>query len=377
MTKKIKIFVDAHVFDSGFQGTRTFIKEIYNCLAQKEGLLLYLAAYNIDTLKENFPEVKNISYIKYKSTSRIKRLLFEIPRIIKQNKIDFAHFQYISPLPVKNCRYIVTLHDILFQDYPMEYPWAYRIFRNYLFRKSIQRAAIKTTVSQYSKEQIAYHYKIRREELHIVPNGVNNSFGQSFASRAAAAEFISSKYGIKYFMLYVSRIEPRKNHLMLLNAFQQLRLEDKNISLVFIGMESIAVPDLKGLLQGSQDLPGKYLYWYQQVDQYDLEAFYLAASLFVFPSKSEGFGIPPLEAGLCKTPVLCSRSTAMKDFTFFYPYTFDPNSVTQLTEGLLSMIKHPPSNEYLQHIRQEILEKYSWRKSGEIIYSLIKSYPNL
>src|SRR5450432_1533873 len=153
----IRIFVDAHVFDGEFQGTRTFIKEIYTIFARKNDVQLYLGAHNIDNLKESFSESENVHFVKYKSTSTLRRLLYETPAIIKKYDIQYAHFQYISPIQ-KDCKFIVTIHDLLFIEYPREFPFLYRWTRRLIFKISAVKADIVTTVSQYSKSSIQKHF---------------------------------------------------------------------------------------------------------------------------------------------------------------------------------------------------------------------------
>ena len=67
MKESIRLFADAHILDGEFQGSRTFLREIYNILSQKENIEIYLGAYNISSLEKNFSNVKNIRFIKYKS----------------------------------------------------------------------------------------------------------------------------------------------------------------------------------------------------------------------------------------------------------------------------------------------------------------------
>src|SRR6266496_2117905 len=124
-SSSIKLFVDAHVFDNGYQGTRTFIKGIYSILAQNNNVRLFLGAYDIDNLERNFSR-GDISFIKYRSASSLFRLGYDIPSIIRRYKINYAHFQYICPV-IKNCRFIVTTHDVIFNEYPDEFSKDYRI----------------------------------------------------------------------------------------------------------------------------------------------------------------------------------------------------------------------------------------------------------
>ena len=102
----MKLFVDCHVFDGKFQGTRTYIQGIYTNLLHHKEIDYYFAARDIKNLKRIFGESENVHYITLKSKGSLSRLIFEIPSIIKKYNIDYAHFQYISPL-IKNCKEII------------------------------------------------------------------------------------------------------------------------------------------------------------------------------------------------------------------------------------------------------------------------------
>lgn len=367
----IKIFVDAHVFDGEFQGTRTFIKGIYTILAAKADVHLYLGANNIDILKTEFPAASNISYIKYKSKSSLGRLLYEIPAIIKKHNIQYAHFQYISPLR-KTCKFIVTIHDLLFIDYPQEFPFLYRWIRTVIFRLSSVRADILSTVSQYSKECIHKHFRIDLNRIHIIPNGVSANFFQPY-DRSAAKEFILKKYAIENFLLYVSRIEPRKNHILLVRAFIDLELYKQEIRLVLIGHKSITASVMDDFLDNLSSDIRRYIHVIYEINDNDLIAFYRAANIFIYPSKAEGFGIPPLEAAALKIPVLCSNTTAMSEFSFFRESFFDPFDYGSFKSKLSGIVNRPPEINELNHIAKLIGTQYSWDHSADTLYELIKT----
>ena len=112
----MKILVDAHIFDHSYQGTSTYIAGLYNAMVKISGVEITLCAHDIKNLKDHFKD-PNFKFIPLTSTSKWKRLSEEIPAITKQNKYDFAHFQYITPL-FKHSKFITTTHDILFMDFP-------------------------------------------------------------------------------------------------------------------------------------------------------------------------------------------------------------------------------------------------------------------
>lgn len=369
--KRIRLLVDAHCFDSEYQGSRTFLLGIYSVLAKKENLLLFIAAHDVQKARSGFPPAGNIVYLRYRSRSSLVRLTYEIPVLIKKHKIDFAHFQYITPFK-KNCRQIVTIHDVLFNDYTGEFPFLYRLLRKRLFQRSVQTADVLTTVSAYSKAAIQKHLKTGTKKLHLIPNGVNPVYFSSY-DKLQAKSSIKEKYGLQNFILYVSRIEPRKNHLGLLKAFLELKLYANNYHLVFIGAASLRVPQLQTLLSTLPNEVRAFVFIREQVDEAELLQFYRAADVFVYPSKAEGFGIPPLEAGAAGVPVICSNTTAMQDYPFFRPYHIDPNDPVQLKETLAQAIRSKHDQTKLDSIADTIQCRYSWEAVAEKLYQLLLS----
>lgn len=372
--KTIKIFVDAHGFDTSYQGVQSFLRQLYNALLQYYPQLdIYMGAYHADRIQQAFPLLPKRNILSYKTLRPAAwRFVSDIPRLLKQYPFQFAHFQYIAPRQQPGCRYIVTLHDVLFKDYPSAFPWLFRQSRNYLFGNSIKRAAIKTTVSTYAKERIAHHYAITPQQLHIIPNSIG-PIPFSFEKEIASAE-VKKQYGLDNFILYVSRIEPRKNHIALLQAWLELKLYKQGISLVFIGSNH---NQASALFREVQQLPKEAALFFRYIEQVDDEALVLflqAARLFVYPSLAEGFGIPPLEAAVAGTPVLCSHATAMQDFDFFGKGLFDPWDKTALTTQLLDMLAQPPDTTQLSAIATTIQQRYAPQQSAALFYDLLNQH---
>jgi glycosyltransferase involved in cell wall biosynthesis len=374
LAKPLKIFVDAHAFDSGYQGTQTFIRELYTGLIDAHPELdIYWGAYYTGRIQAAFPSVKPANILPYKKANGgIGRFLFDIPSYLKKYQFDFAHFQYLAPGQQDNCKYIVTLHDVLFNTFPNDFSFVYRASRNFLFGKSIKNAAIKTTVSAYSKQHIADDYDIAASKIHVIPNGVNNALANNY-SKADAAKLVHDKFGVRNFVLYVSRVELRKNHALLLKKHISLGLFERNIALVFIGAESANVAELQSLIKDLTPQQRTLFFWLEQVNQADLVAFYTACRLFVYPSKAEGFGMPPLEAAICRAPVLCSSATAMSSFGFFKPYTFDPENEADFEQKFLEIIDNPISDKHLDHVADTVANQYQWKHSSELFYNLLQA----
>ena len=236
--KPIKIFVDCHVFDYGFQGTRTYIQGLYLELLKDKSKSFYFAAGNISNLKTIFGEADNIHYLEYTSKNKYYRLLIDIPRLIRKNKIDFAHFQYIIP-PIKYCKYINTIHDVLFLDFPQYFPLSYRLKNKFLFKWSAKKSDIVLTVSSFSKNQIEKHFKINT--IAITPNAVDPVYFEQY-DKTAIKYKVKDKYNVDKYWIYISRWEPRKNHHTILEVFVENKFY-KDFSLVFEVSSAVGMID--------------------------------------------------------------------------------------------------------------------------------------
>lgn len=369
---KKKIFVDCHVFDHEYQGSRTFIKELYNKLTLKEDLDFYFAAHNIENLRNEIELRPNVNFIKYKYDSSLMRLGIELPLLLKKHKFDFAHFQYVVP-PVKVCKYIVTTHDVIFRDFPEEFSLAYRLSKHWLFKVSAKMADILTTVSYFSKNSINKFLNIPLEKINVVPNAVGDDFFSSY-NKEDCQKYIKETFGIENYILVVSRIEPRKNHAAVVEAFKKLDLFKRGYSLVFIGRESIIDERLNEKLSALAPEEKNHFYKFEGLNEESLIKFYKGSVLSIYPSKAEGFGIPPLESAALLVPTLCSSASAMADFTFFEQNLFDPNNEQELTYKLNHILNSDTPLEQINSIYSHIKTVYKWSASAEKLYNLIKNH---
>ena len=365
----MRIFVDGYLLNKEYQGTRTYITELYKALAKMNPNYIIHFGVNFisDELENEFKDYKNISFYVFKQKNKWKRMFSEYAKL--SNVYDYMHFQYIIPFLKfnKKCKYINTVHDVLFLDFPNDFPLAYRLSRKILFGYSSRKADLLLTVSEYSKQRIAKHFNINESKIYITPNGVNDKLLESYDVEKVK-KYVYEKYGLENFILYVSRIEPRKNQTQLLKLYaEDSDVHSKN-NLVFIGKQSLESADFNAFYQGLDvSIKNKVLY-IEQVPNSELINFYRAANSFVYPSLCEGFGIPPLEAAACGIPVLCNRKTAMEDFKMLQPYLVDFSS-DNITKLFHSFIFNNESD--IEKIKTEIENLYTWQISAKQINQLL------
>lgn len=361
--KTINIFVDCHVFDGSFQGTTTYLKGLYKELVKNKEIHFFFAGNNVSILRDIFGSDDNIHYLQYSSQNKFYRLLIDIPRLIRKNKIDYAHFQYIVP-PIKRCKYIVTVHDILFLDYPEYFPSSYKIKNRFLFKWSAQNSEIVLTVSEYSKERIQKHFGINK--ITVTPNSVDEQFFETF-DKVKIQNEARSRYNIKNYWIYISRWEPRKNHKTLLEVFVDNEYYKKH-DLVFIGDKAITEKAFDKLYNSLDIAVKQKIHIYNKVNFQDLLLLLRGATLSVYPSIAEGFGIPPLEALAAGIPSVCSNTTAMKDFDFISGSLFDPKSKTDMNQKIRDAL----AVEKITDKRSEVKARYDWLVAAERLREILK-----
>ena len=365
----MNILVDMHVFDDKHQGTRTYLKGLYlELISIAKNWHFFLAANNIENLKNEFGDYHNVTYIPLKRHNKFYRLLIELPLIIKKYEIDYSHFQYITPL-FKKGKYIVTTHDILFEqnEFKKFFPLKYRIINGLLFKYSAKRADILLTVSEYSKQKISKLYNIKSKHIYVTPNAVEDTFNLLDASK----NLNSLEKSNEKIVLYVSRVEPRKNHLILIKAFIELKLHKQGYKLVFIGSNDLPDIELIKYLENNKELLKNYVVWKQNVSFKVVKQYYANCALFVFPSLAEGFGIPILEAMMFNKKMIVSNSTAMKNFNLPKELTFNPYDKEDLKMKIRNILS---SNDDYQKEYDMILSKYRWENSAELLFKIINSH---
>jgi glycosyltransferase involved in cell wall biosynthesis len=357
----MNLLVDCHVFDGKFQGTRTYLEGLYKEMVKHRDIEFYFAAQNIEGLERVFGKSGNIHYVRLEQEGRLARLVWEIPSLVKKLKIDYAHFQYITPL-VKHCKEIVTIHDLLFLDLPEYFPLFYRIKNRTLFYRSAKRADVRLTVSEYSRRRIAAHFKMDPQKIWVTPNSVLPMEGDASMSN------VCERMRLNKFILCVGRVEPRKNLLMVAKAFVELKLYQQGYQLVFVGSKDLNYHAFFAYLDGLPDEAKRQIRM-ESVPIEDLVTLYKHASLFVFPSVAEGFGIPPIEAVAYGCPLLCSNATAMAEFHLPEELYFDPHNLEELKGKMRAALDKPI---YPIQIKQRLLKVFDWRKSADVLYKVLQ-----
>lgn len=270
----------------------------------------------------------------------------------------------------KGCKYIVTVHDLIFIHTPQYYHWIDRQIYNFKFRRACRCADRVIAVSEYTKQEIMHYYHTPESKIDVVYQGCDPVFSQEIEE--GKLQEVKARYQLPdKFVLYVGSIEERKNLMLVAKAMAELNRRAA-IHVVAVGRRTAYVDQIQDFLkaQGINHL----FHFYHQVPYADLPAFYKWASTFAYPSRIEGFGIPLLEAISSGVPAIGCTGSCLEE-------AGGPNSIyvnPDDAKGMADAILRTCTDETLrQHMISEG-KKYALNFSDEKLSNdLMKVYENL
>jgi glycosyltransferase involved in cell wall biosynthesis len=366
----MRIGVDAHVLAGKFQGSRTYLLNLYQQVIHKQNEDEYCFLGHWD---DHQPYGEHVEYVNFKSHSRLKRLTYETNPLLREHRIDLYHSTYISPLSL-SCDSIVTIHDVLFETHPQFFS-SQEVWRNKLLvRHSAKKAKQIHTVSEYSKRAIMKLYGIAEGKIHIIPNGVDLTHFNP-VNIDEAKQNVKKTYGVEEYILTVGRIEPRKNHIALLEAYQQLKQKQNNMpKLVIVGKPDFGFQHFFEKLNQLNLKDDVQII--DSVNDATLPDIYRAARLFVYPSFAEGFGIPPLEAMACGVPVVSSNTTAIPEVIGEAGLLVDPTNIADLSAAMTKMLLDDELRQSSIVRGMEQSQKWTWEQAADkFLRAINKLYP--
>lgn len=373
--QNLKIFVDAHQFDEGYDGAATYIKELYRHLTNlyPANYLIHVGCHDLVSARLHFPDSSKFILEQYPTKNRIMRLLFYIPYVIYRCKPDVAHFQYTAPL-IKQCPWIVVIHDVLFNDFPYYFPKRYGFLRNILFCLTSKRADCLITGSQYSMSRISFWYSIPMNKIKLLRYGYAPKPKVNLTQCLQVGTFIANNP--KYF-LCVSRFEPRKNQTAVLNAYLNGKFHLEGIQLVFVGATTIKTKDFESCLGALDSNVLKMVHVFSDLQYSDVMALYQNSLAHIYPSFAEGYGIPPLEAIAAGVPSIISNRTSLKEFRSLGLRMFEPDDHNELQRILRSIVDNPSAYiEKLDEIAIKASLEYSWNNAATNLHIILQNVLN-
>src|SRR3989344_1143674 len=262
---------------------------------------------------------------------------------------------------------VVTAHDLSFELFPETFSWKQRLWHFLVnFRGLARRAARIIAVSQSTAGDLQEYYGVPEEKITVVLSGKDETC-QPMDRNSLTLLDVQKRYRLPYrFILSFGTFEPRKNTLMLVEAFEELRRsggEAAKYDLVLAGSPGWCSEGLYARIEASPFRENIRVLGF--VPDEDKAALYNLASLFVYPSLYEGFGFPPLEAMASGVPVIASHASSIPEIVSDAALLVDPYQPNELLLALQAVLTDRELSERLKARGLARAARFSWKRSAE------------
>ncbi|MDE7310206.1 MAG: glycosyltransferase family 4 protein [Eubacterium sp.] len=293
-------------------------------------------------------------------------------RLFFHTKPDVSQFFNFAVPPGVQGNRIVFVHDMAYKTCPHTVDKKTRAWLELCMKKSCRNASHIVTVSKFSKREIMRYLHVPEKKITVIPNAVDHAVYHPGYTKKQIQN-AKDRYGIKAdYFLYLGTIEPRKNLERLLEAYARLYREQPDApQLVLAGRRGWLC---EGIYEKAKSLRlGEKVLFTGYVRQEDSPALLCGATAFVFPSLYEGFGMPPLEAMACKTPVITSNTTSLPEVTGDAAILVNPKSRTCLYRAMKKIIEDSGAREKYGELGAARAKQYTWGKSARMLLDVYRA----
>jgi len=264
---------------------------------------------------------------------------------------------------VKAKKIVTSIHDFSFLLYKEYHPKERIKYFEKNFFKNIKRSDFIITGSYFTKQEIIENLDIDPNRIKVIYHGIDHNKFRVLKNFSIDINLPDK------FILSVGSIEPRKNLLNLLRAYDILNIDlKKQYKLVIVGFKGWENEEIMNIINNNKN----YVYYLGYVSESNLVKIYNLATIFVYPSFYEGFGLPPIEAMACGTPVITSNLTSIPEICEKAAIYCNPYDIYDIKEKIENILK----NENLLHKMKikglQRAKKFNWEKSAKEHIELFK-----
>lgn len=279
-------------------------------------------------------------------------------------KLDVIHDPNgIAPFlgPKGDTRRVVTIHDAFAYVHPETHNWLDNWRYRYMLPSAVRRSDMVLTDSYNSREDLQRYLNIPNEKLRVIGCAVEPKFKPVDAT--TERHVVLRRYGITQpYLLYVGGINARKNIARLFEAYAQVRDQYPQVKLVIGGKRQWQTSEIDAAFE-RLNLEG-HVHFTGYVDDHHLPALYSSAEAFVFPSLYEGFGLPPLEAMACGTPVITSNVSSLPEVVGDAAIMVNPYDVAELVTAIARVLGNEPLRRDMRLRGLQHAEQFTWDRTA-------------
>lgn len=369
----MRIGIDARMYGSGFTGIGRYTYELIRNLAEMDQENEYVVFLRKESFDGFEPPNKRFTKVLADFPHYSFAEQFGFKSLLNKSKLDLMHFCHFNAPIFYNKPYIVTIHDLTLSFFPgKKFNSFWRRMAYKLVLKTVIKKAKKIiAVSKHTKSDLQKMFNIPEERISVIYNGVNPEFAEK--SETLKADLMKRLGLQKPFFLYTGVWRDHKNIVGMIKAFADMNKElGGQYNLVITGRHNPSykeIPDTIKEMKLEEDVHLVGL-----VSEDDLKALYQNALAYVFPSFYEGFGLPPLEAMQCGTPVIASNKSAIPEVcgegNALY---FDPYNIDDMKEKMRTIATDASVRQNLVNKGFERVKEFDW---GKMASSVLQIYNN-
>ena len=289
--------------------------------------------------------------------------------------VDIFHSPDFVLPPVRRAKTLVTVHDLSFIRYPQCADANLRVYLNKVVPRSVHRANLVLADSQSTKDDLVELLGVAPDRIEVVYPGVEKRFRP--IEDQALLEKVRKRYDLPpRFILGLGTLQPRKNFTRLIEAFASLQVcKFASLHLVIAGGKGWLYEEIFATVE-QLSLKKKVVFPGFVADE-DLPALYNLADLFVFPSLYEGFGLPPLEALACGTPVITSDASSLPEVVGEAGPMVEATDVEALAEAMKRVLEDDALRERMIAKGMKQARKFTWEQAAAKLLNLYEAISNI
>jgi len=257
---------------------------------------------------------------------------------------------------------VTTIHDLGFKHYPALYPRHELFYHNFSMNQAVKRAAHIIAISEATKKDILKFYpQAKSNNITVVHHGFNRNRYRPLKSNDRLV--FQPKYG-KY-ILFVGRLEEKKNVYGMVKAFNLLRKESSiSHKLILAGRPKFGFDKVKEFIESLPPVIKNDIILPGYIDDTKLPILLREADIFLFPTFFEGFGLPILEAFASGVPVVASNTTSIPEVAGEAAILVNPLKPLEIASGCSRLINKPDLRRRLVSLGLQRARQFTWEKAG-------------